>query len=141
MGRVIVGFIAAAFVLAGWRNLPRIDQPAAGAAGILLGGAVLAAFWLGRRSVRAEAVATAIATARADAAAAAHAGAQAHSQVIVNVAGDRPADGARSVAEDLYGHPEWIGPARVDIAQLDGSDAIESMSDELHAQVLEEGTG
>jgi hypothetical protein len=133
MARVVVGFIAAAFVFAGWRNLPRLDQPSAGAAGLLLAGAVVVAFFLGRRSVHAEAVATAVASARAEAAAAAHAGAQAVSQVVVNVG-----DGARAVAAREYGQPAWIGPARFESEQLEGSDAVSSMLDEILEQQVDQ---
>jgi len=127
MARVVVGFVAAAFVLAGWRNLPRLDQPASGAAGLLLAGAVLLAFWLGRRSVRVEAIATAVASARAEAAAAAHAGAQAVSQVVVNVG-----EGAREVGLREFGQPSWIGPASSQgVEQIEGSDAYASVLDEL----------
>jgi hypothetical protein len=127
MGRIVVSVIAAACVFAGFRNLPPIEQPASSAAGLLLGGVVVVAFLLGRRSVRAEAVATAIASARADAAAAAHAGAQSVAQVVVQVG-----ESGRDVAAREYGQPEWIaGPQRFDAEQLAGSDAVESIRDEL----------
>lgn len=122
-----MGFIAAAFVFAGWRNLPRIDQPQSSAAGLLLGGAVLLAFWLGRGSVRAEAVATAVAQARAQAAASAHAGAQSVAGVIVNVG-----EGARQVAADQFGQPEWVGARQVVVSeQIEGSDAVMSALEDV----------
>lgn len=130
MTRLVAAAIAVAFVFAGWRNLPRIDDPQAGVAGLLLGGAVVLAFFIGRRTVHAEAVATAIATAHAEAAAAAHAGAQALSQVVVNV-GEPVAGGARQVAAQRYGQPAWIGPARFETEQLEGSDALASMLDDV----------
>lgn len=133
MGRVVVGFIAAAMVFAGWRNLPRIPDPVSSSAGVLLGGAVLLAFYLGRRSVRAQAIATAVASARAEAAAAAHAGAQSVAQVVVNVG-----ESGRDVAAASYGQPEWIGAGRVDIEQLEGSDALESVLEDVTEHQREE---
>lgn len=130
MGRLVVGAIAAASIFAGWANLPRIEQPASSAAGFLLAGAVLLAFWLGRRSVNADALAVAMASARAEASAAAHAGATAHSQVVV-VTGDQ---GARYVAQERYGRPAWLGDREPDLEQLHGSDAVVSMLDDLREE-------
>ena len=133
MFRLVVAVMAGFLVLAGWRNLPPIDQPSAGVAGLLLAGAVLGAFFMGRRSVKAEAFASAVASARAEAAAAAHAGAQSVAQVVVNVDGES----ARSVAATRYGQPEWIGSGRVDVSQLDGSDAVESITEEVREAVTD----
>lgn len=134
MARLVVAAIAAASIFAGWANLPRIDQPASSAAGVLLAGAVLLAFWLGRRSVNADALAVAMASARAEATAAAHAGASAHSQVVV-VTGEQ---GARYAAQEHYGRPSWIGEREPDLTQLHGSDAVASMLDDLHEDVRHE---
>lgn len=117
--------VAGVFAIAGWRNLPPLEDPSAGAAGLVLGGLVVLAYRLGRRSVSAEAVATAVASARAESAAAAHAGAQAASNVIVNVGA-----GAAAVAAAEFGSPSWLGEVRPDVEQLDGSDAVLSITDE-----------
>lgn len=137
MFRVVIGFVAVAFVFAGFRNLPPIENAHAGAAGLVFGGLIVWAFMLGRRSVKVEAVATAVANARAEAAAAAHAGAQSVAQVMVNVN-----DGARATAAREYGAPEWItGAARFDVEQLEGSDALESVLEEVRDfdRVVEDG--
>lgn len=134
MIRLVLAALAGACVFAGWTNLPRLENPSSGAAGMLLGGVVLLAYFMGRRSVSAEATATAIASARAAAASAAHAGATAHSQVVVVTGGE----GARAVAERTYGAPSWIGGRLTDMEQLQGSDAMQSVVDDLQGEFQHE---
>lgn len=128
MYRVVISILAVAFAFAGFRNLPRTSDPQAAAAGLVLGGLVVLAFVGGRRSVKAEAVATAVASARAEAAAAAHSNAQALSQVNISL-------GAREAAVAEFGEqPEWIGPAdtrAITAEQFEGSDGFESVLEEM----------
>lgn len=126
--KIIVGLVACAFVFAGWRNLPRVPAATSSAAGVVFAALFVGAFVVGRRSVRAEAVAVAMASARADAAAAAHAGAQSVAQLVVNLG----EGGARQVAEARHGQVEWLAAGSTDRSeQLEGSDALASLVDEL----------
>ena len=134
MIRLVLAAIAGSCVFAGWANLPRLDQPSSGAAGLLLGGVVILAYVLGRRSIGAEATAIAMASARAAAQANSTSGASAHSQVVV-VTG---AEGARAVAERTYGAAPWIGGRLSDLEQLQGSDAMESVQEDLQGDFQHE---
>lgn len=128
MFRLVAVAMAVVFAIAGWRNLPPMTDQVSSAAGFTLAACVLIAYWMGRRSTRAHAVAQATASARAEAAAAAHAGAQSLAQVVV-VTGD--GHGAREAAQRAFGQPSWVGARQVGHEQLEGSDAYQSIADEL----------
>lgn len=135
MGRLVLGIVAAAWVLAGWRNMPRLDDPSAGAAGVMIAATCVLCYFCGRR--RAYAQATAIANARAEARAAAAATSTSTAQAAVIVQLD-PALGARQAAAEAHGQPEWIAPRTR--AVLEASDATDSvLADVLEAEHVETG--
>jgi hypothetical protein len=122
LGIIAVG---CAFVAAAWRNMPPLPGASGKAAAAGIGLVVVGAYLLGRRSVKAEAVATAVASAEARALAAAKAHAEARSVAAVQV---NVGEGARAVASRQVGAVPWLVEDQADRArmeQLEGSDAVE----------------
>lgn len=115
-----------AWSLAGWRNMPRLPQPQASAAGVMIGLALLAAYWVGTRTNRSKAVAAAVARAEAAAVAAATGGSadsSASAQVVVI---NTPAAGAAATgraALNLEDAPWMVGAHRT--VELDEREALE----------------
>lgn len=128
MTRVVVGALMVAWALAGWRNMPRLEDPQASAAGTAVAVSVLAAWWLGRRSVRASAVAAAVASAVAAAEARSQATAAAQASVVVNLA-----TGARQAAARDYGGLDaapWIVSGQT-VPELEGEALDSALEDVL----------
>lgn len=125
---------AVAWAWAGFRNLPRLGQPASSAAGLAIAVACWLCYLSGRRAARASAVAAAIATAEAHAASAAVADstATASSAVNVLVVTDRGA-GARATgaAAGLDDMPWIVGPATQSDELATQEDVVQNIADEL----------
>lgn len=112
LGAVLV---AVAWALAGWRNLPPLEQPQASAAGLAIGATCFLSYLFGSRSTLASATATATARAEAHAAALAQSNSSSNStaQVAVVIS---PGMGAASVGATKFGGldsaPWMIGATR-----------------------------
>ena len=120
--------MAAAFVLAGWRNMPRLDEPSAKAAGLVIGLALVLAYSLGARATRASAMATAVASAEARATALAQGG-SARSTVNVVIA-----DGGRRAARAEHGGLDalpWVDYDAPAVASELPQDVLESMTEDV----------
>lgn len=132
MFRLIAWVMAGAFAVSGWRNLPPLPQPTAGAAGLSIAGCVLLAYYAGTRRKRDQAVAVAVARAEARAAARSSAAATAvnHVQVVV------PQFGARAAGAAAFGLDEapWlIGTQRA--VEVEENEALEAaLADALDAE-------
>lgn len=91
---VVLGF---GWAMAGWRNMPRLEQPQASAAGLAIACSVGLAYWAGTRRKRDAAVAVAVAQAEAHATAVAAASlaASQHVHVVVDNSQGARAQGSR----------------------------------------------
>jgi hypothetical protein len=126
--KLILGIMAGAFALAGWRNMPRLDQPSASAAGLVIGICLVLAYNLGARSTRASAMAVATARAEAHATALAQGGsARSTVNVVIADGGRRAARAEHAALDDL----PWIDYSAQPVASELPQDVIESMTEDV----------
>ena len=121
MLRLIVAVVAAAWAVAGWKNLPRLDHPSNIAAGLAIAGTCGVCYWCGRALTRNSAYASARASAIATARAAADAKSNAQAAAAINVFMAGPEGGtAGSVPLAVQGLDDapWIGPPKA-VAEQD----------------------
>lgn len=122
MFALVAALSAAAWAFAGWRNMPRLADPSASAAGVMMAGSVLMAWWAGTRHAAAKVIGRAVASAEARAESRAQsasaATADARQVVIVNAT-----EGARAVGAAEYGTGglPWVTGVRAVDADSDVS--------------------
>lgn len=130
MGKLIVAGMAIALALAGFKNLPRLDDPSSSAAGVALGACVFIAYVVGKKTSAASAMAVAMAKAEAVATSRSksESSAVAGVQVLIN---NDPVRGARHVAVQEHGQPEWLGPVKEKFLIEEDIDADSVLEDVL----------
>lgn len=131
--------IALAWVVVGWRNMPRLEDPQALAAGIAVGVTCLLAYFMGRRSSSATAIAQAVASAeaRARARASATSTSQAVGNVFVVGAGGAVAPSPAGDRMEYLGGLDaapWIGAPKPLMEQ----DVMESIGEDTELYVSED---
>lgn len=136
--RLLVICFGIGWAFAGFRNLPRLPQPYAAAAGVIVASSLALAYWAGTRRRRDSAVAAAVAKAEAHAAAVANVASSARSDVTTNVIVVDPERGAQRAGASLglADAPWLVGRHRT--IELDETEALDAaLEDALDAREAE----
>lgn len=111
-------------------NLPRLSSPSGGAVGVIVLALLWVAFRAGRRSVKAEAIATAIAKAEATSVAAATSDSHATAQVLILNDGRRAEAAAERAAIGLDEAPWILAGVRRDDGEAVSDDVLDMLREE-----------